>query len=69
MTDENKENKREGNPYIGNVFGWRVSIIGLIVLVILIVFMLLRYNYLKKHDGLKNVQDSVKIENPYREEY
>lgn len=53
----------DGNEdYIGNIWGWRISIISLIFIVIVMLIMFGRYKYLVATDNYNpNPQDTIEL--------
>ncbi len=53
MENQNQESKEEGNPYMGNIWGWKVSLGGLVLL--LAMMALIAYGH---YNGIIDVSDS-----------
>ena len=57
-------NSRYGDDfeYIGNIWGWRISIMGAIFIVIILLVMFGRYRYLVATDSYpESVQDTIEL--------
>lgn len=61
---ENQELEEEGNPYMGNIWGWKVSLWGLVVLLAMIALIGYgQYNGLidiRKTDPFPTTEDYIK---------
>ena len=47
--------------YIGNIWGWKWSLISLVIIVFFLLMMYGRYRYLVATDAYKPVQDTIQV--------
>ncbi|MDX1685602.1 MAG: hypothetical protein R3275_10215 [Saprospiraceae bacterium] len=54
--------EKGNNDYLGNIWGWRWSIISLIFILIVLAIMFGRYQYLVATDNYPVKQDTIQVD-------